>query len=131
MKSWQEKFDTTREPVVKVLDTDFADMKAGQKMLISSPREIAAYLRSIPSGSTISLRELRTHLAKKAGADMTCPVTSGIFLRIISERSLELMAEGKEPLAPFWRIVEPGSPLAKKLPISPGFIEEMRERERS
>ena len=129
-KTWQEKFDTKKEPIVKVLEKSFADMKQGEKMLISTPAEISEFLKGIPKGSTLSLSELRKELAKKHKADKTCPVTTGIFLRIITERSLELMGEGKEPLAPFWRVIDPNSPLANKISCGPDLIIKLRDSEK-
>ena len=51
-------------------------------MLISSPEEISEFIFTIPKGSYLSIKELRRGLALKAGADNTCPVTTGIFLRM-------------------------------------------------
>ena len=49
-------------------------------MLISSPEKISEFIFKIPKGSYLSIKELRRELASKAGADNTCPVTTGIFL---------------------------------------------------
>ena len=126
-KTWQEKFDTKKVEHIKQLDTNFADMKAGDLMLISTPQKIADYINSIPKGENRDLSQMRIDLAKQAKSDITCPVTSGIFTRIIAERSLELMAEGKEAIAPFWKVIDPKSSLAKKLSCGPELIESLRE----
>jgi hypothetical protein len=127
-KTWQEKFETKKVEQIKILDTNFADMKAGDLMLISTPQKIADYINSIPKNENRDLSQMRINLAKQAKADITCPVTSGIFTRIIAERSLELMAEGKEPVAPFWKVIDPKSSLAKKLSCGPELIEKLRGR---
>ena len=49
-------------------------------MLISSPEKISEFIYAIPKGSFLSIKELRQGLAVQAGADKTCPVTTGIFL---------------------------------------------------
>ena len=67
--------------IVKVLDKSFSDMIAGQKMLISSPENIAKYINKIPLGSSKTIKEMRIELARNEGADNTCPLTTGIFLR--------------------------------------------------
>ena len=126
-KTWQEKFDTKKVEHIKQLDTNFADMKAGDLMLISTPQKIAEYINSIPKGENRDLSQMRIDLARQAKADITCPVTTGIFTRIIAERSLELMAEGKEAIAPFWKVIDPKSSLAKKLSCGPELIESLRE----
>ena len=66
--------------IVKILDKGFSDISAGEKMLISSPEKISDFIFNIPKGSYLSIKELRRGLALKAGADNTCPVTTGKFL---------------------------------------------------
>ena len=64
-------------------------------------------------------------------ADKTCPVTTGIFLRIVSEASYMELKQGKviDEVTPFWRIVNPKSKLANKLECGIEFIEKQRENE--
>lgn len=116
-KSWKEKFETRKEPEIKKLEKAFADIKAGQTMLISTPAEIDGYLRHSKKGERLSVSKIRTDLAKKHGTDKTCPVTNGIFLRIVSEVAIEQMASDKsvDQVTPFWRVLDENSPLLKKL----------------
>ena len=97
-------------------------------MLISSPTEIAAYLRTVPSGATRTPAELRTDLARVHGADRTCPLTTGIFLRIVAEAAWEELQAGADPgaITPFWRVIAPDSSLARKLACGTDFIAGMR-----
>ena len=41
--------------IVKILEKNFSDLKAGQKMLISSPEKIAEYIKNIPELSLIHI----------------------------------------------------------------------------
>ena len=59
--------------IVKVLEKKFADMKAGDRMYISSPEEIKSFIINIPRGTSKSLKEMRLDLANTKGADNTCP----------------------------------------------------------
>jgi hypothetical protein len=130
-KSWQQRFETSKPPIVKVLDFDFAGLKSGTAMLISSPQEVASYIAAIPSGETRSIEEMRKALAAQHQADGTCPVTTAIFLRIVSEAASEQLLAGT-PIAaitPFWRVVEPGSRLAKKLECGDEFLRTQRAHE--
>ena len=43
-KSWIEKFNQPKEKIIKVLDKDFSDMKAGEVMLIATPKIIDEYI---------------------------------------------------------------------------------------
>ncbi len=118
-KSWVEKRDCGKAPHVTVIDKTFAGIPAGSKLLISSPLEIDAFVRDIPKGKQVDAAEMRQMLAKRHKADATCPVSTGIFLRIVAEAALEEYNQGKplSSVAPFWRIITPNSTLAKKLSI--------------
>ncbi len=74
---------------------------------------------------------MRNDLAIEYQADKTCPVTSGIFLRIVSEAAYEELKSGKkiDTVTPFWRIVDPKSKLAGKLECGIEFIKEQRDKE--
>jgi len=118
-KSWVEKRNCGKAPHIKVIDKVFAGIPAGSKLLISSPLEIDAFVRDIHKGAQINPAEMRQTLAKRHKADATCPVSTGIFLRIVIEAALEEYNQGMplSEVAPFWRIVDPGSALAKKISI--------------
>ena len=47
MSTVTEKFNKKYTEVVKIIEKNFADLKAGEKMLISSPRSITNYLAKI------------------------------------------------------------------------------------
>lgn len=118
--------------IVKILDKDFADMKAGSKMYISNPKIIEAYIRNIPKGSSVDLKTLRNDLAIEHMADVTCPVTTGIFLRIVAEAASEQFEQGKSigRITPFWRVIDEKMPLAKKLTFGTKLIREQRKKEK-
>ena len=72
--------------IVKILDKWFPDISAGEKILILSPEKTSEFIYAIPKGSFLNIKGLRQGLAVKAGADKTCPVTIGIFLRMTIEK---------------------------------------------
>ena len=82
------------------------------------------YVKSIPYSKFVEPSTVRDHLAKKYKADKTCPVTTGIFLRIVSEASYGEYQSGDdlETIASFWRIVKINSKLARKLAFGMNFI---------
>lgn len=116
-KTWRQKFDNGREPQIEVLEKDFGGMKAGDRMLVSTPRQVDSGIRKIPKGTTTDIPAFRNSLASESGADGACPLSTSIFIRIVSEVALEELANGtpRDEVAPFWRVVDPKSPLAKKL----------------
>ena len=91
-KSWNDKLHDARLPQVKRLDKSFADMPEGCMMLIATPAIIDSYIRQIPKGKSVDLLTLRDDLAREYHAEKTCPLTTGIFLRIVAEAAC---AEGE------------------------------------
>ncbi len=131
-KTWTDKvLDPAKAPIVKKLDKDFADMPAGCRMLIATPLIVDQYVRQIPKGRSSTLKTMRSDLAAEYHADYTCPVTSGIFLRIVSEAAYEQLQQGKpiSRVTPFWRLVDARSPLNKKFSFGPDFVIAQRKKE--
>ncbi|NOS93323.1 MAG: hypothetical protein HOP30_15500 [Cyclobacteriaceae bacterium] len=117
--------------MIKKLEKDFADMPAGAKMLIATPMIIDEYIRHIPKGKSGSLATMRRDLANEYGAEYTCPVTSGIFLRIVSEAAHEQIEKrvALNKVAPFWRVIDSQSKLIKKLSFGEAFVQQQRKKE--
>jgi hypothetical protein len=130
-KSWADRMEQDHS-VVKKLDKDFADMKAGSLMYISNPKTIEAYIRNIPKGKEVNLKTMRNDLAFEHAAEVTCPVTTGIFLRIVAEAANEQLEHGKAigRITPFWRVIDTKMPLAKKLTFGTKLIREQRKKEK-
>jgi len=130
-KTWAEKMNAP-EPHIEVTDKLFAGIPPGTRMLISSPGEVAAWLRErLPYGQTITVPDLRIALAKARGAEATCPLTASIFLRIAAEAAWDELEAGAKlaDITPFWRAVDPKSDLAKKLRCGPDWIAHQRSME--
>lgn len=120
-KTWAEKFQKPVKPEIKTLNINYAGHVPGDVMLISTPNEIDTEIRKLPRGTAEDVNWLRLRLAKKHGADFTCPLTTGIFIRIAAEKALE-----EENNLPFWRVIDPKSPLAKKLSCGSKLIAQKR-----
>lgn len=131
-KTWSEKMGTIKEPQVKRVDKHFADIPAGGTMLIATPKIIEDYISQIPKGKAVTLKTMRKDLALEYRAGYTCPVTTGIFLRIVAEANYEKYQQSNSlrGIAPFWRVIIPDSPLAKKLTFGQEFIKKQRIAEK-
>jgi hypothetical protein len=131
-KSWLDKLNEHKEPKIKRIDVDFADIPSGSNMFIATPKLIDAYIQEIGVGKRIDIKTLRKDLAIEHHADYTCPVTTGIFLRIVAEANYEMWQQGKplEEITPFWRVIDPNSALAKKLTLRQDFLRQQIEKER-
>ena len=123
-KSWIEKRDNKKEYQVKINPKKFADMPEGSKMLIPTPKIVDNYVKKIPSGIFINTKKLRHELAFQKEAEVTCPLVTGISLRIISEAAYEEFQKYKRlnQITPFWRVVHPESKLANKLSFGVEFL---------
>jgi hypothetical protein len=130
-KSWTEKMNSPTVVIKKPIDKPFWGMHAGAVMCIPTPRLLDKYIRHIPSGKTVSQELMREDIALEMDADFTCPLTSGIFLRIVAEAALEQLAiHGNiQKITPFWRVIDPHGRLASKLSCGPSFIATQREAE--
>jgi len=130
-KTWKEKMLGTKTWKVEKTDKDFADMPAGSKMLVATPLIVEDYIRNIPIGKSTTLQQMRKDLAAEYNAEYTCPITSGIFLRIVAEAAYEELQKGKaiKSIAPFWRMIDEKSPTAKKLSFGTEFLKKERKKE--
>lgn len=130
-KTWLDKLNEHKEPKIKRIDIDFADIPAGSNMFIASPKLIEKYIQEIGVGKRIDTKTLRKDLAIEHDADYTCPVTTGIFLRVVAEANYEKLQQGKrvEEITPFWRVIEPNSSLSKKLTFGQEFLLQQIEKE--
>lgn len=130
-KTWKEKLAGGEAPHVEVLEKPFGGALPGARMLVSQPAEVDAHIRALPPGTKATVADLRVALARRHGADLACPLSTGIFVRIAAEAALEDLAQGKNEseVTPFWRVVDPKSPLAKKLSCGAAFVEERRASE--
>ena len=103
------------EPVVKPAPQQWA-AKFGEKMLIPTPRLVDDVVKKIRKGSLFTLGLMREYLAEQNRADFTCPLTSGIFLRIVAETAEEDREKGKKRITPYWRMLKDDGTLNPKFP---------------
>ena len=131
MKSWVYKRENCKSHQIKTLSKDIAGMSKGSKMLIANTKIFDDFINKIPSGDFVEIKKLRSTLAKQFDCDVTCPLTTGIFIRIVSEAAYEEYKTGKslEHIIPFWRMVNPNSKLAGKLACGIDFIAERHTQE--
>lgn len=127
-----ENFQKKRSPKKVVLEKNFAGVKAGQMLFVGTPQIVADYVSKIPFGETCSVIKLRNQLARRNKCDAMCPASTAIFLRIVAEYALEELENGKilSEVIPFWRVIEPTSKIAKRLPIDSQWIEDLRMSEK-
>jgi hypothetical protein len=130
-KCWKDKLHQPKQPKRVVLETDFAGIKAGTKLFVGTPLLVDSYIRSIPRGVTRTIERMRRDLARKNQCEATCPVSTAIFIRMSAEAAIEELSErvAITNVAPFWRVVEPDSKIAKRLSVDSKWISIQRDAE--
>ena len=83
------------------------------RMLVASPAALGDIVQHIPRGRVLRLGDLRAALATAYGADYTCAMTTGMFLRMLAEDA-ERSCAGDH--MPWWRVVRNDGALLDKLP---------------
>jgi alkylated DNA nucleotide flippase Atl1 len=122
--SWREKMNTPELPKLAPIPPNMHKCGPGV-MLVPSPQEIEAAIREIPKGGVLTLTSLREYLARKHNAAVTCPLTAGLFVRIVAEAAEESGRAGESNIAPYWRVVKDDGSLNPKFP---GGVERQAER---
>ncbi len=103
--TWRAKLEQRHPGHGKVVTAPprMASGRVDASMLIPSPRKVDALVREVPRRSIALIPDLRARLARDAGAELACPLTTGIFLKLVAETSEEDRAGGEAQPAPYWR----------------------------
>ena len=130
-KTWTEKLNNDKPHQVKPVPKDMAGMKAGEIMLVPSARIVDDFIRSIPECTEMDVKTLRKQLAQRFGAEVTCPITAGIHVRIVAEAACEALDAGAtlSEITPFWRVLDADAPITRKLSCGVNFVRDQRARE--
>jgi hypothetical protein len=73
-------------------------------------------MRQVSSGKLTTIDEIRKALAKKHGASIGCPITTGIFVWVAAHAAYEKSFGGEKGITPFWRTLKSGGTLNPKYP---------------
>ena len=114
--SWREKLEGEREPRVVRTPPKMAKGLAKGTMLIPRPLDVDALIRTVRKGKVVTVTQLRERLAEDHGADTTCPLTTGIFIKVAAEAAEEDRANGKKRITPYWRVVKADGGMNEKFP---------------
>lgn len=125
-KTWREKLaDDKGLPKVEPITGAMSQRWGAGTVVIPAPREVDEVMRSVPAGRLITIDLIRSRLARKHGATIGCPLTTGIFAWIAAGAAAEDEADGRRPPTPYWRTLKTGGVLNPKYP---GGVEAQRSR---
>ncbi|MBI1789852.1 MAG: MGMT family protein [Acidobacteria bacterium] len=124
-KSWRQKMNNPNLPKLVAVPPKMQRRFGGGVMLVPSPREVDALIRTVRKRSVITVSQIRQTLARKYAADVTCPLVTGIFVRIAAEAAEEDASAGKTRITPYWRVLKDDGSLNPKFP---GGVERQEQR---
>ena len=112
---WRKELEKPQDPKVVQIPPTMSRFGKGT-MLIPTPTLVDEMIRKVPKGRLITGGELRRKLSADLKTNVTCPLTTGIFVRIAAEAAEEDRANGKRRLTPYWRVVKDDGSLNPKYP---------------
>lgn len=116
-KSWQEKLADSKDlPRVEEVTEKMSKRWGTGTVVIPAPMEVDEIMRGVPEGKLITINEIRALLARKHGATIGCPITTGIFAWIAANAAAEAAAEGQKDTTPYWRTLKTGGIINPKYP---------------
>ena len=116
-KSWQENLaDDKGLPKVAPICGKMMRRWGEGAMVIPAPREVDALMRRVPKGGVTTIHHLREAIARQHGANVGCPITTGIFAWIAAHAAEEARAQGRRRITPWWRTLKSDGALNPKYP---------------
>ena len=115
-KSWREKLENQDHSKIIEIPPRMTKRFGEGTMLIPKPLDVDALIRKAKKGMLITVSEIRSRLARDNNVDVTCPITTGIFVRIAAEAAAEELENGKKQVTPYWRVVKADGSLNDKFP---------------
>jgi hypothetical protein len=116
-KTWQEKLADNKDfPKVCKIDSTKSKRWGSGTFVIPAPMEVHELMRRVPEGRLTTIDELRKALARRHGATIACPMTTGIFAWISAHAAAEAEASGQKNTNPYWRTLKSKGELNPKYP---------------
>lgn len=125
-KTWKEKLHNNKEklPEVKTIDKPkMIEKYVEGKMVIPAPLEINELAKQIPEGMIVTSAQMREYFNEEYDAVYTCPMTTGIFSKIVAFAAEEDREAGND-FTPYWRLLKTKGEINEKFP---GGIEKQIE----
>ncbi|MFQ5413021.1 MAG: hypothetical protein ACE5E6_01045 [Phycisphaerae bacterium] len=120
-KTWREKLEAPHPNHGKVVDVPPRMQKrfGTGKMLIPRPVDVDAVMRAPRKGRLVTQSQIRDRLADRSDADCACPMTTGLFVRMVAEAAEEAARAGRKRITPYWRTIRDDGKLIEKFPGGP------------
>ena len=115
-KTWRQKLEESHPAHGKIVEIPHGmQPRFGTgKMLIAKPLDVDTLIRQVQKGKLVTVNQIMAKLAKDAQVNCACPMTTGIFLRIVAEVADEDLRNGKKDATPYWRVLKSDGSLNAK-----------------
>jgi alkylated DNA nucleotide flippase Atl1 len=124
-KSWSEKLqDSKGLPQVQKITDKMSKRWGTGTVVIPAPMEVDEIMRKVPNRKVTTINEIRAALAKKHGATIGCPITTGIFAWIAANAAQERKEKGEKDITPYWRVLKADGVVNEKYP---GGVDEQKK----
>jgi alkylated DNA nucleotide flippase Atl1 len=129
-KSWSEKLkDNKGLPKVEKITDKMSKRWGLGTVVIPAPMEVDEIMRKVPEGKLTTLNEIRAALAKRHGATIGCPITTGIFAWVAANAAEEQRQKGEKSITPYWRTLKVGGVINEKYPGGAEAQKKLLEKE--
>jgi len=100
-KTWQEKLHESKGlPKVVEINERMSKRWGTGTVVIPAPVEVDEVMRRVPTGKLVTINQIREYLARKHGATIGCPITTGIFCHIAARAAAAEEARGVKDVTP-------------------------------
>ena len=114
--AWRDKLERDLAPKVVPIPAKMQKTHGVGTILVPTPMLVDTLVKEVKKGELLTIPQLRQILAGRFQADVTCPLTTGICLRICAETAEEDKATGRQEISPYWRVVRADGTLNPKFP---------------
>jgi alkylated DNA nucleotide flippase Atl1 len=129
-KSWSEKLqDSKGLPQVQKITDKMSKRWGTGTVVIPAPMEVNEIMRKVPKGKLTTINDIRAALAKKHGATIGCPITTGIFAWIAAGAAEEEREKGEKDITPYWRTLKTGGVINERYPGGVDVQKKLLEKE--
>ena len=129
-KSWSEKLRDSKDlPKVEKITDKMSKRWGSGTVVIPAPMEVDGLMKKVPHGKVTTINEIRAALAKKHGATIGCPITTGIFAWVAANAAEELKQKGESDITPYWRTLKVGGVINEKYPGGAEAQKKLLEKE--
>jgi len=129
-KSWLEKLLYSQDlPRVEKITRKLGKRWGTGTVVIPAPTEVDEIMRSVSEGKLITINEIRQALARRHGANICCPITTGILAWVAANAAEEQRKKGEANITPYWRTLKTGGVINEKYPGGVDAQRKLLERE--